>query len=381
VHEGRHAVVFAGGGTGGHLYPALALADALVALRPDVRPVFVGAERGLEARVLPARGAEHVLVPVRGFARGVGVLANLGVVPALARSLALVAERFHALRPELVVVTGGYAGAPAGVVAALTRVPLVLQEQNSVPGLVTRGLAPLARAVHVAFPEAVARLPARSRSRATVSGNPIRPPVARDAAGARADLGLDPALPVLLVVGGSQGSSALNRGVLDALAEPGGASAPAFQVLWATGPAHEQAVRAALAELGAPVPVRALGYLDDMPSALAAATLAVSRAGAMMTSELLAWGLPAILVPLPTAAADHQTHNARALAAAGAAVHIPEGELTGAALAEVVRGLMADPTRRAEMAAAARGRARPDSAERIARDLASFLPAPARRRA
>jgi UDP-N-acetylglucosamine--N-acetylmuramyl-(pentapeptide) pyrophosphoryl-undecaprenol N-acetylglucosamine transferase len=378
VHDARTVVLFAGGGTGGHLYPALALADALCALRPDVRPVFLGARRGLEARVLPDRGVEHLLLPVRGFARGEGVAANLAVVPALVRALARAAWFVHALHPELVVVTGGYAGAPAGLLAAVMRIPLALQEQNSVPGIVTRRLAAFARQVHVAFPEAAGRLPARARARVRVSGNPVRPPAPRDPAEARAVLGLDRTAAVVLVVGGSQGSAALNRVTLDLVRalRADGVDGPGFQLLWSTGPTHEAAVTEGLASLGSPSWVRAVGYLDDMPSALAAASLAVSRAGAMATSEFLAWGLPAVLVPLPTAAADHQSHNARALAEAGAALHLPEAGLDGAALLAALRTLLDHPERLRSMAVAAGARGRPDAAATIAGDLARLLRVP-----
>jgi UDP-N-acetylglucosamine--N-acetylmuramyl-(pentapeptide) pyrophosphoryl-undecaprenol N-acetylglucosamine transferase len=376
VHDERTVVFFAGGGTGGHLYPALALAEALVALRPDVRPVFLGARRGIEARVLPARGVEHLLLPVRGFARGAGARAQLAVLPALARALATAAGAVRDLRPELVVVTGGYAGAPAGLLATAMRVPLAVQEQNSVPGLVTRWLSLGARQVHVAFPEAVGRLPSPARSRARVSGNPVRPPVARDPARARLELGLEPYAPVVLVVGGSQGSAALNRVTLEMVEALAGSGDPGFQLLWSTGPAHEGAVTGALARSGFPGWVRAVGYLDDMPAALACAALAVSRAGAMATSEFLAWGLPSILVPLPTAAADHQTQNARALATAGAALQLPEAGLAGDTLLEAVRALVDDPPRREAMARAARARGRPRAAEQIARELAGLLRPP-----
>ena len=375
-------VVFSGGGTGGHLYPALALADALVELRPDVRPFFVGAERGLEARVLPERGVEHVLLPVRGFARG-RLLANwrtnLGVGPALARSLARVAGLFRSLRPELVVVTGGYASGPSGLMAGLRGVPLVIQEQNSVPGFTTRMLARWADAIHVAFPEAAQGLPVLARDKVVVSGNPIRPPRAMDRAGARAGFGLAPEGMVVLVVGGSQGSAALNAAVLDAvrLVVRGGRTLPPrLQLLWSTGTAHAARVHAALAELGDPSWVKAVDYIADMPTALAAADLALSRAGAIATSEFLAWGLPAVLVTLPTAAANHQEHNAKALAAAGAAVHLPEAQLSGERLWSTIEALAVDPARLEALRKAARERGRPESARRIAASLVALLPPP-----
>ncbi|HSM61856.1 MAG TPA: UDP-N-acetylglucosamine--N-acetylmuramyl-(pentapeptide) pyrophosphoryl-undecaprenol N-acetylglucosamine transferase, partial [Longimicrobiales bacterium] len=273
-----------------------------------------------------------------------------------------------------------YAAAPAGIVAGLTRVPLVVQEQNAVPGITARLLSRWARRVHVAFPEAVSRLPARARTRTVVSGNPVRAESGLPRAEARAALGLPPAARVLLVVGGSQGSLALNRTVLaavravasGALARPEG-----LHVLWSTGPKHHEAVSGALLESGTPGWVTALPYLDDMPSALAASDLAVSRAGAMATAELLVCGLPAILVPLPTAAADHQARNAEALAAAGAAVVLPEEGLTGEALWRTVISLVLDEPRMRAMADRARARGLPAAASEVAEDIAALLPEPA----
>jgi UDP-N-acetylglucosamine--N-acetylmuramyl-(pentapeptide) pyrophosphoryl-undecaprenol N-acetylglucosamine transferase len=379
VHEdGRLVVLFSGGGTGGHLYPALALAEALVELRPDVRPFFVGAERGIEARVLPEQQVEHALLPVRGFARG-QLLSNWRIVPTLFRSLTRVFGLFRSLRPALVVVTGGYASGPSGIVAALRRVPLVIQEQNSVPGFTTRLLSRWAREVHVAFPEAALGLPVLARDKVVESGNPIRPPHDMDPELARSAFELAPGGTVVLVAGGSQGSAALNAAVLEAvrLVESGERARPeGIQLLWSTGPAHAQAIRVALADLQAPSWVRAVGYIHDMPTALAAADLAVSRAGAIATSEFLAWGLPAVLVPLPTAAANHQEHNAVALAQAGAAVHLPQSQLSGARLLSAIEELAADPVRLEARRSAARQRGRPESARRIAASLAALLPAP-----
>jgi UDP-N-acetylglucosamine--N-acetylmuramyl-(pentapeptide) pyrophosphoryl-undecaprenol N-acetylglucosamine transferase len=370
-------VVFSGGGTGGHLYPALALADALVALRPDVRPFFVGASRGVEAEILPRRGDDHALLPVEGFARGGGILKSAGALPRLAASLFRVADLFRAIRPSAVVVTGGYAGGPAGIAAGILGTPLVLQEQNAVPGVTTRLLALWARQIHVAFPEAVGLLPFPARRRARVSGNPVRSAPALGPGEARRALGLPGEGVVLLVVGGSQGSLALNGLVLEAIrkVEDGALDRPdGLTVLWSTGPRHHAAVSGALAGAGTPGWVHAVPYIHDMPAALAAADLAVSRSGAMATAELLNHGVPAILVPLPTAAADHQARNAEALAEAGAAVVAAEAGLTGAALWSRVAALAATPERRRAMTEAALGRARPDAARTIASEIATLLP-------
>ncbi len=377
MHESRGPwVVFSGGGTGGHLYPALALADALRRIRPDVRAFFVGARRGVEARVLPERGEEHLLLPVSGFQRG-RWLGNWKTVPALAGSIARVGALFRRLRPEAVVVTGGYAGGPAGLVAGVMRIPLVLQEQNSVPGLTTKALSRWARQVHVAFPEATERFPDAVRDRTRCTGNPVRPTLEISAPEARARFSLPADATVLLVVGGSQGSVALNRTVLDAIGAAvrhEAAHPQDLHLLWSTGPKHYPAIAGSVERLGAPGWVRVVPYLEDMPAALAAADLAVSRAGAMATAELLNHGVPAILVPLPTAAADHQTRNAGTLAEAGAAVALNELGLTGAALWDQVLRLARDEALRGRMSSAALERARPHAADEIAAAIAALLP-------
>jgi len=378
--KGETVAVFSGGGTGGHLYPALALAAGLQRLRPEVRPFFVGAQRGLEARILPERGVDHLLLPVRGFRRGV-ILENLGVLAGLFRSLLLAGEVFNRLRPGVVVVTGGFAGGPAGIMAGLMGIPLALQEQNAEPGITTRVLSRWSRQIHLAFPEARDRLPGRVRGRARISGNPIRTPEQKGPEGggatARSHFGLDSGAPVVLVVGGSQGSRALNEAVLEMVRLVFSGTLPGpgnVQILWGTGTAHLADIREGLHTLGDPGWVRAVDYFHDMPRALDAATLAVSRAGAMATSELLAWGIPSILVPLPTAAADHQARNAESLETAGAALHLPESRLSGKTLWEAVHSVLADTERLRSMRRAALDRSRPDATLEIARSLATLLP-------
>lgn len=370
--------VFSGGGTGGHLYPALALCQALQELRPDVRPFFLGAQRGLEARVLPERQVEHILLPVAGL-EGRGLWGRGAALVGLARSLFLAGEAFHRLRPRVVVVTGGYAGGPAGILAALMGIPLALQEQNAWPGLTTRVLSRWARQIHLAFPEALQGLPRRARSRARISGNPIREPDSRTPAEARRALGLDPEGPVLLVVGGSQGAQVLNQvllEVVEGVVEERLRRPPGLQLLWSTGPRNFQEVQRRLAKLGSPAWVRIFGFLDDMASALRAATLAVSRAGAITTSEFLAWGVPSILVPLPSSAGGHQARNAESLAKAGVALWIPQPELTSRRLWDAVLELVDHPTTLEAMRTRALARARPRAGREIASALTSLLPPP-----
>ncbi len=382
-------VIFAGGGTGGHLYPALNIATAMREARPGLETVFVGAKRGVEARVLPEKGVDYRLLPLQPIHRS-RVWRNWRLLPSLLGSVWGLAGLTARRRPALVVGTGGYASGPACGWAVLTGIPVALQEQNAFPGLATRWISRYARQVHLGFPEAGAHLRPGRRTVVRHHGNPIAPPDTNaDAAEARRFFGLAADSTVLLVVGGSQGSHAINQALLGAIervagTDVDGTGRPAWRVadgerpdgleiLWATGPAHIEPIRTRLEAAGVGDWVRPTGYIDAMPKALAAADLAVSRAGAMGTAELLAWGVPAILVPLPTSAADHQAHNARALEEAGAALALPELELTPGRLWTEIIELATDAGRRARMAERAVARAQPDAARRIAADLLEIV--------
>jgi UDP-N-acetylglucosamine--N-acetylmuramyl-(pentapeptide) pyrophosphoryl-undecaprenol N-acetylglucosamine transferase len=365
-------ILFSGGGTGGHLYPALALGEAVRRLEPSAETFFVGALRGVEARVLPEKGVAHALLPLEPIRRA-RPWENWRLLPSMARSLAGLRRVFAEFRPDVVVGTGGYASGPAVAYALLRGIPAAVQEQNSYPGFVTRTVAGRVRQIHLAFPEARRHFKAGARTEVFEYGNPIVPPDrSRDPEEAFTRFGLLGG-NVCLVMGGSQGSLALNAGVLAglrALVARRVPDIPDLEILWATGPAHYERVRAALAELGNPAFVRPVAYIDDMPAALSAARFAVSRAGAMASAELCAWGIPTILVPLPTAAANHQHHNAVALRDAGAAILVEERELEDPArLWGEMRTLATDDARRAEIAARALARGEPDAAERIAREL------------
>ncbi|HET7275158.1 MAG TPA: undecaprenyldiphospho-muramoylpentapeptide beta-N-acetylglucosaminyltransferase [Longimicrobiaceae bacterium] len=370
-------VLFAGGGTGGHLYPALALADAFARLDSSVEVMFIGARRGIEARVLPERAVRHVLLPFEPIRRS-RPWQNWRLGPAMLGSVRGLAAAFKDFRPHLVVGTGGYASGPTVGWGILKGVPTALQEQNSFPGLTTRWLASRTRQIHLAFPEAREYLKPGRTTEVFVYGNPIRPPdrsLSRSAT--REQFGLGDGL-VTLVVGGSQGARAVNEaliGELRALSEgkvparPGG-----LEILWATGPAHHESIAARVRQLGFGSWVHTTPYIQDMAAALAAADIAISRAGAMALAELCAWEIPSILIPLPTAAANHQYHNAAALADAGAAVLIQEQELVEGRLWAELTALGGDPERRAYLSTRAGQRGNPDAADEIVTALAELIP-------
>lgn len=370
-------VLFAGGGTGGHLYPALALGAALERAAPGIETHFVGAMRGVEARVLPARGVPHTLLRLEPLRRS-RVWENWRLIPATISSLRGLRRLFRSFRPSLVVGTGGYASGLVCAYALWRGVPLAIHEQNSYPGLTTRILARWARQIHLGFPEAAAHLKPGRTTEVLVTGNAIRPPdPGIDRAVARREFGLAEDGVVALVVGGSQGARAINEALVGALEGVAAGRLPAppkgFQLLWSTGPAHHESITKRIEPLGLSEWVRIESYIESMPHALAASDLALSRAGAMATAELLAWGIPAILVPLPTSAADHQAMNARALAEAGAAVLLPEPEATPDRLWQELTALAGDEERRVEIAERALERARPDAAEEIVEKLLELV--------
>lgn len=369
-------VLFAGGGTGGHLYPALALAQAFQESNGGAEIFFLGAKRGVEARVLPERGVPHELLPFEPIRRS-RPWENWRLVPALSRAFAGIARVFNSFRPDLVVGTGGYASGPVVAWGVLRGIPTAVQEQNSLPGVTTRWLAGRVRQIHLAFPEALERLRPGRRTEVFNLGNPIRPPdptIDRRMARESWQVGDGPAL---LVVGGSQGARAVNEALVSDLADfarSGGDPASLPWILWATGPSHHGWVRDALDGLTLGDRVKIRPYINDMPTALAAVDMAVSRAGAMALAELCAWGIPSILVPFPHAAANHQHFNAKALADAGAALLIPEAELAPGRLLQEVMTLTTDSARRQQLAAHALDRGHPNAARDIVDRLSTLLP-------
>ncbi len=357
-------VFFAGGGTGGHLYPALAIARAMVAADSRVRPFFIGAKRGIEREVLPTTEFPFELLDLHPLYRSQPWLnwrTAAGSVTSWRRISGIAAES----PPCALVATGGYAAGIALGFAVRRRIPIVIQEQNSYPGLTVRWFASRATQLHLGFPEAARLLHTGARTKVFMSGNPIAPPLPMDERPSRIDSAKQwgfpaPPAPTLLVFGGSQGAEGINR----AVAEWAPGAGPNIHVIWATGRANYEKY----ARLEAPF-LRVVPFISPMADAYCAADLALTRAGAMTTAELSAWGIPAVLVPLPTAAADHQTANARAIAASGAAVLIQQSALTPATLAATITRLLADATLLTEMREKTLIRARPDAAQVIAASI------------
>ena len=339
--------------------PALALAGVAKELGHDV--VLVGAQRGIEATILPRHPFPFHLLPIEPLYRRQW-WRNLLLPLTWWRAMRATDRVLHDERPAIVIGTGGYAAGPVVLRAQQAGLPTVLQEQNAFPGITTRWLARRARQIHLGFPEARARLSIGRRTQVFVFGNPITPPPpasARvDARVARAEFGLTARERTILVFGGSQGARALNEAIAHAI---GMGLLGDVNLLWGTGTAHFERY-ASLAVAGRIV-VR--GFFDPIGTAYAAADLVVARAGAMTVAELCAWGKPSVLVPLPTAAADHQTFNARALATAGASVLLVERELTPESFGQRISALAHDQRRLAELASSAQKRGHPNAARTI----------------
>ncbi len=348
-------VVIAGGGTGGHLYPGLAVARELRRRYPGAQVTFAGTAHGIEARVLPHEGWSLDTIRSRGL-KGKSLGSRLRGAFVLPLSFGDAWRVISRRRPHVVVGVGGYSSGPVVLVAALRGVPTMVLEQNAKPGLTNRLLARWIRAAAVTYAEARPFF----RGKAFVSGNPVRPEfLAGDTPLARAEGSRE--LRVL-TLGGSQGAHAINVAMVAAAAELV-RRRPGMELVHQTGERDIGWAREEYERLD--VPARAEPYLDAMADEMRAADVVVGRAGATTLAELAAAGRPPILVPFSFAADDHQRANATVLAEAGAALVIDERELTGPRLAEAVDALLADPARREAMGQAIRRFARPDAAARI----------------
>ncbi len=359
-------MLIAGGGTGGHLFPGMAVAQEFMSRGPGRRVLFVGTARGLEARLVPEAGYEFAAIRSRGIA-GMGIMGKvkgllvmpLSVVDALA-----VVRRF---RPHVALGVGGYVSGPAILAARIAGVPAAIQEQNTVPGAANRILARIVKLVFVAFDPARRWFAAADRKgRVVVTGNPVRQKIVDALLAGKGGEERAPDVSGktrLLVVGGSQGAHGLNLLALDAVAALGSEERGKLSVRHQSGEKDREMVQARYRELGVEASVEP--FITDMAAAYLGADLAVSRSGAGAVAEIALAGLPSVLVPFPYAASDHQAVNASVLVDAGAAVMFREGEADGEKIARAMAQIVNDPARRRAMAERARAAARPDAARQI----------------
>jgi UDP-N-acetylglucosamine--N-acetylmuramyl-(pentapeptide) pyrophosphoryl-undecaprenol N-acetylglucosamine transferase len=358
------SLLIAGGGTGGHLYPGIAVARELLARLPDARVTFVGTASGIESRVIPREGFTLEVIRSAGLkgkslaslARGVGLL-PLSAIDAWR----VISRR----RPDVVIGVGGYSSGPVVALSALRGIPTLLMEQNAMPGLTNRSLARIVRAAAVTYEESIGYF----GSKAFVAGNPVRPEFfARDAGasggsqGAYVEHDRPPAAARVLIFGGSQGAHAINVAMVEAASRLA-AAAPRLAITHQTGERDLEMVRDGYRRAG--LEARVEPFLFEMDREMKEATLVICRAGATTLAELTAAGRPSILIPLPTATDDHQRKNAVALVTQGAAQMLEQRELTGERLATEVLSLAGDAERCRRMSERARQMARPDAARVI----------------
>ena len=360
-------IMVAGGGTGGHLFPGLAVVDELRRRVPGLEVKFVGTARGIEARILPGRGEALELLnvtPIKG--QGVGVrFKSFARIPAAMKEASALMRDFE---PDLVLGVGGYASGPVLLSASLSGRPTALLEQNAHVGMTNRILARFVDRAYITF-EQTEEVFGKSKSR--VTGNPVRHEFVEHARLALADPeGFESRARTVLVLGGSQGARKLNEDVPRALAQAGLAHRN-IEVVHQAGESMRDEVEATYRDLG--IRAKVVTFIDDMARAYSNAALVVARAGATTLAELCAIGRPSILIPFPFAADDHQAKNARALAEHGASICIRESELEVDSLGELLGGLLDDPARRQVMASAARDHGRPDAAATIVDDMMGWL--------
>jgi UDP-N-acetylglucosamine--N-acetylmuramyl-(pentapeptide) pyrophosphoryl-undecaprenol N-acetylglucosamine transferase len=344
-------LLIAGGGTGGHLFPGVAIAEQAKALDPQTEVLFVGTARGIEARVLPKLGWPLETIDASGL-KTVGVLGALRGLARVPRALWQSRRILAEFRPEIVVGVGGYASGPVVLAAALRRIPTAILEQNSIPGLANRILGRFVRAVFLAFDETRRFF---KPARVHMTGNPIRRALRDKLLAARGET----RGRRVFCFGGSLGARAVNGLMVEAAIALGGT----VEIVHQTGPDERAAVEARYRAAGIAADVR--DFIDDMAAEYGRADLVVCRAGAITLAELTAVGRPAILIPYPFAADDHQQRNAQVLANAGAALVFRQDDIDGPRLAQAIRDLLDDRDRLGRMQDAMRGLARPDAAADI----------------
>ncbi len=353
-------ILLAGGGTGGHLFPAVALAQRLLETEPDSEVLFVGTERGIEARVLPELNLPLETIDIAGFV-GKGIGGKLALAPKLFRSMRQSGRILDRFRPDVVLGVGGYASGPVLMAARLKKIPFIIHEQNAWAGLTNRLLSRWADRVCLSFPETDSAFP---RGRTIVTGNPLR-------AGMEDCPPIPEGNPTLLVFGGSRGARAINDTMVETLPLLDSLKGR-LRIIHQTGTEDLEAVREGYRKAGW-APASAVPFIRDMAGAYARAHLVLCRAGATTVAELTACGRPSIMIPYPFAAADHQTGNARALARKGAVLMLAQKELRADALSTLLLSLFGDRERMQLMAGAARSLGRKGATDRILKECRKVI--------
>lgn len=362
-------IIISGGGTGGHIYPAITIAREIAKLADNCEILFVGTKQGLEADIIPKEGFNFATIEVRGLERKLSwknVQTLFATVGSVWKSIQIIRD----FKPDVVIGTGGYVCGPVLLAASLLKIPSMIQEQNVIPGITNKILARFVDKIAIGYKEAQAYFREYKPEQIVFTGNPIRPEVmSATREEGQAALGLSPDKLTLLVVGGSRGARSINNAMLGVYKHFNGHAR--IQILHVTGQNEYNSIvdhcKQAGIELSGDGNIIIKPYLYNMPLALAAADLAIFRAGAVGLAELTARGIPAILVPYPYAAENHQEFNAKALEKQGAACVIKDKELSSAFLIDTIEKLIGNPETLSDMANKSRELGRPQAAETIAR--------------
>lgn len=358
-------IIISGGGTGGHIYPAVAIANELKAINPSIEILFVGAEGKMEMEKVPKAGYKIVGLPIAGFNRS-NMFANLGFPFKLIKSLLKARSIVKNFAPDAVVGVGGYASGPTLFAASLAGIPVLLQEQNSYAGVTNKLLAKKAKTICVAYPNMEAFFPAQ---KILQTGNPVRKDISNNTVtkeNALAHFGLSNDRKTLLIIGGSQGARTINEAILKGIDE---ILKQDFQVIWQTGTGFFETAKQATNDMKH---LFVSDFIYEMDKAYAAADFVVSRAGALSVSELSLAGKPSILVPFPNAAEDHQTQNAMSLVNANAAILVKDIEAASKLVQEAISlGKNAD--KLTQLSTNIRQFARPNAGKQIAEEVLKMI--------
>ena len=356
-------IIISGGGTGGHIYPAIAIANELKVIDPTTEILFVGAEGKMEMEKVPRAGYTIMGLPVVGIKREL-TLANLGFPLKLGRSLLRARQIVRDFKPDAAVGVGGYASGPLLLAASLKGIPTLIQEQNSYAGITNKVLARWAKRICVAYPGMEAFFPA---DKIKLTGNPVRSDIQladQQVETGRKLFDLEANRPTLLIIGGSQGARTINESIETGLKRFVDAG---IQVIWQTGPAFIERAREAVATVGSPL-IKAYDFIYDMDKAYAVANVVVSRAGALSVSELCLVGRPAILVPFPAAAEDHQTKNAMSLVERNAALLVNDRSAREELITTALN-LLNNPVQQKQLRTEIKTLAKPNAARDIAQEV------------
>ncbi|BBM17462.1 UDP-N-acetylglucosamine-N-acetylmuramyl-(pentapeptide) pyrophosphoryl-undecaprenol N-acetylglucosamine transferase [Enterococcus avium] len=352
-------ILVTGGGTGGHIYPALAFIRYVQKIQPDSEFLYVGTHRGLENKIVPETGISFKTIKIQGFKRKLS-LDNIKTVQLFLESIKRSKEILREFKPDVVIGTGGYVSGSVVYAAARMKIPTIVHEQNSVPGMTNKFLSRFADRVGICFPDAAQYFP---ESKTVLVGNPrAQEVVTSGKSEVLEQYGLLPDIPTVLIFGGSQGALKINQAVIQALPK---FSQKDYQVLYASGDRYYNEIKEKFDVEKINRNLSLQPYIKNMTDVMANVDLLIGRAGATSIAELTALGLPAILIPSPYVTNDHQTKNAQSLVNAGAVKMIPDADLTGESLIDAVDEIMNDSEKREAMAKASRQEGIPDAAERL----------------